>query len=199
MAEKRIITISRTFGSGGRMIGTKLAEKLGYSCYDKNLLELLSEKTGISEQGLMSADEKLPQKILDHYVPSRVTDYNTSLYLFKMESQLIRELAEKECCVFIGRLADWILKDRKDVLNVFITAPDDDRVAHIMETEGVTEARAQKLMMQIDKMRNNYYSYFTDRKWQHTKDRDLIINSSLLGIDGTAGMLEYIIKSCQNE
>lgn len=199
MAEKRIITISRTFGSGGRMIGTKLAEKLGYSCYDKNLLELLSEKTGISEQGLMSADEKLPQKILDHYVPSRVTDYNTSLYLFKMESQLIRELAEKECCVFIGRLADWILKDRKDVLNVFITAPDDDRVAHIMETEGVTEAQAQKLMMQIDKMRNNYYSYFTDRKWQHTKDRDLIINSSLLGIDGTAGMLEYIIKSCQNE
>ena len=199
MAEKRIITISRTFGSGGRMIGTKLAEKLGYSCYDKNPLELLSEKTGISEQGLMSADEKLPQKILDHYVPSRVTDYNTSLYLFKMESQLIRELAEKECCVFIGRLADWILKDRKDVLNVFITAPDDDRVAHIMETEGVTEAQAQKLMMQIDKMRNNYYSYFTDRKWQHTKDRDLIINSSLLGIDGTAGMLEYIIKSCQNE
>ena len=199
MAEKRIITISRTFGSGGRMIGTKLAEKLGYSCYDKNLLELLSEKTGISEQGLMSADEKLPQKILDHYVPSRVTDYNTSLYLFKMESQLIRELAEKECCVFIGRLADWILKDRKDVLNVFITAPDDDRVAHIMETEGVTEAPAQQLMMQIDKMRNNYYSYFTDRKWQHTKDRDLIINSSLLGIDGTAGMLEYIIKSCQNE
>ena len=199
MAEKRIITISRTFGSGGRMIGTKLAEKLGYSCYDKNLLELLSEKTGISEQGLMSADEKLPQKILDHYVPSRVTDYNTSLYLFKMESQLIRELAEKECCVFIGRLADWILKDRKDVLNVFITAPDDDRVAHIMETEGVTEAQAQKLRMQIDKMRNNYYSYFTDRKWQHTKDRDLIINSSLLGIDGTAGMLEYIIKSCQNE
>ena len=199
MAEKRIITISRTFGSGGRMIGTKLAEKLGYSCYDKNLLKLLSEKTGISEQGLMSADEKLPQKILDHYVPSRVTDYNTSLYLFKMESQLIRELAEKECCVFIGRLADWILKDRKDVLNVFITAPDDDRVAHIMETEGVTEAQAQKLMMQIDKMRNNYYSYFTDRKWQHTKDRDLIINSSLLGIDGTAGMLEYIIKSCKNE
>ena len=199
MAEKRIITISRTFGSGGRMIGTKLAEKLGYSCYDKNLLELLSEKTGISEQGLMSADEKLPQKILDHYVPSRVTDYNSSMYLFKMESQLIRELAEKECCVFIGRLADWILKDRKDVLNVFITAPDDDRVAHIMETEGVTEAQAQKLMMQIDKMRNNYYSYFTDRKWQHTKDRDLIINSSLLGIDGTAGMLEYIIKSCQNE
>ena len=91
------------------------------------------------------------------------------------------------------------MKDRKDVLNVFITAPDDDRVAHIMETEGVTEAQAQKLMMQIDKMRNNYYSYFTDRKWQHTKDRDLIINSSLLGIDGTAGMLEYIIKSCQNE
>lgn len=198
MTKKRIITISRTFGSGGRMIGTKLAEALGYSCYDKNLLELLSEKTGISEQGLMSADEKLPQKILDHYVPTRVTDYNTSLYLFKMESRLIRELAEKECCVFIGRLADWILKDRTDVLNVFITAPDDDRAARIMETEHVTEAQAQRLMTQVDKMRNNYYSYFTDRKWQHTKDRDLIINSSMLGIDGTVGMLAYIVKACQD-
>ena len=189
MSKKRIITISRSFGSGGRMIGEALARRLEYHFYDRNLLDLLSEKTGISEQGLESADEKLPQKILDHYVPTRVTDYNTSHYLFRMESKLIEELAEKECCVFIGRLADWILKDRDDVLNVFITAPDEDRIQRIMETEDVTQTQAEKLMVQIDKMRNNYYSYFTDRKWQHTKDRDIIINSSLLGIDGTVGML----------
>ena len=163
--------------------------------HSRNLLDLLSEKTGISEQGLESADEKLPQKILDHYVPTRVTDYNTSHYLFRMESKLIEELAEKECCVFIGRLADWILKDRDDVLNVFITAPDEDRIQRIMETEDVTQTQAEKLMVQIDKMRNNYYSYFTDRKWQHTKDRDIIVNSSLLGIEGTVGMLEYIVNA----
>ena len=137
MSKKRIITISRSFGSGGRMIGEELARRLEYHFYDRNLLDLLSEKTGISEQGLESADEKLPQKILDHYVPTRVTDYNTSHYLFRMESKLIEELAEKECCVFIGRLADWILKDRDDVLNVFITAPDEDRIHRIMETEDV--------------------------------------------------------------
>ena len=186
MSKKRIITISRSFGSGGRMIGEERARRLEYHFYDRNLLDLLSEKTGISEQGLESADEKLPQKILDHYVPTRVTDYNTSHYLFRMESKLIEELAEKECCVFIGRLADWILKDRDDMLNVFITAPDEDRIQRIM---------AEKLMVQIDKMRNNYYSYFTDRKWQHTKDHDIIVNSSLLGIEGTVGMLEYIVNA----
>ena len=195
MSKKRIITISRSFGSGGRMIGEELARRLEYHFYDRNLLDLLSEKTGISEQGLESADEKLPQKILDHYVPTRVTDYNTSHYLFRMESKLIEELAEKECCVFIGRLADWILKDRDDVLNVFITAPDEDRIQRIMETEDVTQTQAEKLMVQIDKMRNNYYSYFTDRKWQHTKDRDIIVNSSLLGIEGTVGMVEYIVNA----
>ena len=101
----------------------------------------------------------------------------------------------RDCCVFIGRLADWILKDRDDVLNVFITAPDADRIQRITEMENITEVQAKKLMVQIDKMRNNYYSYFTDRKWQHTKDRDIIINSSLRGIDGTVGMLEYIINA----
>ena len=86
-------------------------------------------------------------------------------------------------------------KDRDDVLNVFITAPDEDRIQRIMETEDVTQTQAEKLMVQIDKMRNNYYSYFTDRKWQHTKDRDIIVNSSLLGIEGTVGMLEYIVNA----
>ena len=92
MSKKRIITISRSFGSGGRMIGEELARRLEYHFYDRNLLDLLSEKTGISEQGLESADEKLPQKILDHYVPTRVTDYNTSHYLFRMESRKARRL-----------------------------------------------------------------------------------------------------------
>lgn len=195
MNEKRIVTISRTFGSGGREIGEKLAARLGYQYYDKNLLQLLSEKTGISEQGLESADEKLPKRILDHYVFTPSPDYSTSSYLYKIQAQLIQELAEKECCVFIGRLADWILKDRDDVLNVFVTAPDKDRIARIMRTENVTEAQARKLMIQIDKLRNNYYSYFTDRKWKHTGDRDIIVNSSMLGIDGTVGILEYAVKS----
>lgn len=195
MNEKRIVTISRTFGSGGREIGEKLAARLGYQYYDKNLLQLLSEKTGISEQGLESADEKLPKRILDHYIFTSSPDYNTSSYLYKIEANLIQELAEKECCVFIGRLADWILRDRDDVLNVFVTAPDKDRIARIMRTENVTETQARKLMIQIDKLRNNYYSYFTDRKWKHTNDRDIIINSSMLGIEGTAGMLEYAVKS----
>ena len=194
MGKRRIVTISRTFGSGGREIGEKLAAALGYTFYDKNLFHLLSEKTGISKQGLESADERLPRKILDHYVPTAVTDYNTSVYLYKMERQLIQELAEKECCVFIGRLSDWILKDREDVLNVFVTAPDNDRIARIMAAENISQVQAEQLMHHVDKLRNNYYSYFTDRKWKHTKDRDIIVNSSMLGIDGTVGMLKYVVE-----
>ena len=124
-----------------------------------------------------------------------ITGKSVEDMVYEAQRKVILELADREPCVIIGRNADYILKDRNDVLNVFITAPDEDRIQRIMETEDVTQTQAEKLMVQIDKMRNNYYSYFTDRKWQHTKDRDIIVNSSLLGIEGTVGMLEYIVNA----
>lgn len=193
MKTKRIITISRTYGSGGREIGEKLARQLNVPFYDKNLLRLMSEKTGISEEGLMNADEKLLNRYADPYDLSRKQDYSTSLYLFKVESKLIVELADKGPCVIVGRLADWILKDRSDVLKVFITAPEEERVTRIMAYENVSRDQARKLMKQMDKMRDNYYSYFTEKKWQDPKYKDIILNSSLLGIDGTVSVLKSMV------
>lgn len=190
---KKIITISRTYGSGGREIGEKLAKELEVPFYDKNLLLEMSERTGISPDGLKNADERLLNRLVDPYAVGTGQQYSTNLYLYKIERKLIEELVEKGSCVIVGRLADWILKDRKDVLKVFITAPENDRAARIMEKEEVSEKQARKLLKEVDKLRKNYYSFFTDGKWKDTANKDLVINSSFQGIDGTVSILKHVV------
>lgn len=195
MKKKVIITISRTFGSGGREIGEKLAKEIGIPFYDKNLLKLLSDKTGISEEGLENADEKLLNRFVDTYSVTVGQDYGTNLYLYKVQKKLIREIAEKGSCIIVGRLADWILKDDSDLLRVFIMAPDEYRIHRIMEQENVTEKEAQKLIRQVDKLRRNYYSFFTDGRWDSLENKDIVINSALKGVDGTVDILKAILET----
>lgn len=194
MGKKRIVTISRTYGSGGREVGEKLARELGISFYDKNLLLEMSERTGISPEGLKNADEKLLDRLADPYAAGIRQQYGTNLYLYRIEKKLIEEIAERESCVIVGRLADWILKDRPDVLKVFITAPEEDRISRIMEKEEVTREQAQKLIKEVDRMRKKYYAFFTDDKWKSTENRDIVINSSFQGIDGAVEILKYILE-----
>lgn len=160
MNKKMIITISRTFGSGGHDIGEKLAKKLEIPFYDKNLLKMMSDKTGISEEGLENADEKLLYQYTDSYSIAFGQDYSTNIYLYKVQKKLIHELAEKSSCVIVGRLADWILRENPDLLRVFVMAPEEFRVSRIMEQEKITEKQAEKLIRQMDKLRRNYYSFF---------------------------------------
>lgn len=195
MEKKVIITISRTFGSGGHDIGKKLAEKLGIPFYDKNLLKLMSDKTGISEEGLENADEKLLDRFTDSYSITIGQDYGTNVYLYKVQKKLIHELAEKGSCVIVGRLADWILKGNPDLFRVFIMAPEEFRVSRIMEKENVTEKQAEKLIRQVDKLRRNYYSFFTDGKWDSVENKDIVINSALRGIDGTVNILKAVVDN----
>jgi cytidylate kinase len=195
MNKKMIITISRTFGSGGHDIGEKLAKKLEIPFYDKNLLKMMSDKTGISEEGLENADEKLLYQYTDSYSIAFGQDYSTNIYLYKVQKKLIHELAEKSSCVIVGRLADWILRENPDLLRVFVMAPEEFRVSRIMEQEKITEKQAEKLIRQMDKLRRNYYSFFTDGKWDDMENKDIIINSSLRGIDGTVEILKSIVNS----
>lgn len=195
MDKKIIITISRTFGSGGHDIGEKLAKELGIPFYDKNLLKLMSDKTGISEEGLENADEKLLNRFTDSYSIALGQDYGTNMYLYKVQKKLIRELAEQGSCVIVGRLADWILRGNPELLRVFIMAPDKFRVNRIMEQEKVTEKQAEKLIRQMDKLRRNYYSFFTDGKWDDIRNKDIVINSALRGIDGTVDILQSVLNS----
>lgn len=195
MEKKVIITISRTFGSGGHDIGKKLAEELEIPFYDKNLLKLMSDKTGISEEGLENADEKLLDRFTDSYSITIGQDYGTNVYLYKVQKKLIHELAEKGSCVIVGRLADWILKGNPDLFRVFIMAPEEFRVSRIMEKENVTEKQAEKLIRQVDKLRRNYYSFFTDGKWDSVENKDIVINSALRGIDGTVNILKAVVDN----
>ena len=195
MNKKMIITISRTFGSGGHDIGEKLAKKLEIPFYDKNLLKMMSDKTGIIEEGLENADEKLLYQYTDSYSIAFGQDYSTNIYLYKVQKKLIHELAEKSSCVIVGRLADWILRENPDLLRVFVMAPEEFRVSRIMEQEKITEKQAEKLIRQMDKLRRNYYSFFTDGKWDDMENKDIIINSSLRGIDGTVEILKSIVNS----
>lgn len=195
MGKNTVITISRTFGSGGHDIGEKLAKELGVPFYDKNLLKLMSDKTGISEEGLENADEKLLHRFADSYAISTGRDYGTNMYLYRVQKKLIRELAEKGSCVIVGRLGDWILRGNPDLLRVFIMAPERFRVNRIMEQEQVTEKQAEKLMRQVDKLRRNYYSFFTDGKWDSMENKDIVINSALRGIDGTVDILKSVVDS----
>ena len=115
--------------------------------------------------------------------------------MYKVQKKLIHELAEKSSCVIVGRLADWILRENPDLLRVFVMAPEEFRVSRIMEQEKITEKQAEKLIRQMDKLRRNYYSFFTDGKWDDMENKDIIINSSLRGIDGTVEILKSIVNS----
>lgn len=194
MEKKIVITISRMFGSGGHEIGKKLAKELEIPFYDKNLLKMMSEKTGISEEGLENADERLLRRFFDSYSLVGGQDYGTNIYLYKIQEELIRNLAEKSSCVIVGRLADWILKGNPHLLRVFIMAPKEFRIARVVEKNQVTEKQAEKMMNQVDKIRKNYYSFFTDGQWDSLDNKDIIINSSLRGIDGTVEILKEIAK-----
>lgn len=195
MDKKMIITISRTFGSGGHDIGEKLAKEMGIPFYDKNLLKIMSDKTGISEEGLENADEKLLHRFTDSYSIAFGQDYETNIYLYKVQKRIIQELAEKGSCVIVGRLADWILRENPDLLRIFVMAPEEFRVNRVMEQENITEKQAEKLIRQVDKLRRNYYSFFTDGKWDSMENKDIVINSALRGIDGTVNVLKAVIEN----
>ncbi len=197
MAKKMIITISRTFGSGGHEIGEKLAKELQIPFYDKNLLKLMSEKTGITVEGLENADEKLLNRFVDSYSIATGQDYGTNLYLFKISKILIKDIAERGSCIIVGRLADWILEGNPDLIRVFIMASEDQRIQRIMKKEKISEKQAEKLMHQMDKLRKNYYSFFTDGKWDSMDRKDIVINSSLCGVDGTVKMLKAMLTTME--
>lgn len=194
MREKMVITIARSYGSGGKEIGEKLARELNFSFYDKGLIRLAAEKSGLSEELLESADEQILNRLIDPYALTGGMTDNTNDKLYRIESQIIRDLAEKGSCIIVGRLADWVLRDRPDVLDIYITAPLQDRIHRIMETQNLNESQAKKLVKRMDKTRRGYYSYFTDWEWNGTEGRDIIINSSLKGIDGTVALLKSIAE-----
>ena len=191
---KRIITISREFGSGGRFIGEEVAKKLGIVYYDKNIIGQIAEKSGLSPEYIQENAELSPKKGLFAYAFSGhdITGKSVEDMVYEAQRNIILELAEKEPCVIIGRNADYILKDRDDVLNVFIHGDMPEKIKRITGLYNVKEKEAVKMMADTDKRRRTNYNFYTDQNWGKASNYTLCLNSSQLGYD----RCEMIIMEC---
>jgi len=191
---KRIITISREFGSGGRFIGEEVAKKLGIAYYDKNIIGQIAEKSGLSPEYIQENAELSPKKELFAYAFSGrdITGKSVEDMVYEAQRNIILELAEKEPCVIIGRNADYILKDRDDVLNVFIHGDMPEKIQRITGLYNVEEKEAVKMMADTDKRRRTNYNFYTDQNWGKASNYTLCLNSSQLGYD----RCEMIIMEC---
>ena len=191
---KRIITISREFGSGGRFIGEEVAKKLGMAYYDKNIIGQIAEKSGLSPEYIQENAELSPKKGLFAYAFSGrdITGKSVEDMVYETQRNIILGLAEKEPCVIIGRNADYILKDRDDVLNVFIHGDMPEKIKRITGLYNVKEKEAVKMMADTDKRRRTNYNFYTDQNWGKASNYTLCLNSSQLGYD----RCEMIIMEC---
>ena len=191
---KRIITISREFGSGGRFIGEEVAKKLGIAYYDKEMIGQIAEQAGLSSEYVRENAELSPKKGWFAYAFSGrdITGKSVEDMVYEAQRKVIMEIAEKENCVIIGRNADFILKDRKDVLNVFIHGSIPEKVRRICSLYNVTEVDAIKMINDIDKRRRTNYNFYTEQKWGLAENYTMSLNSSVLGYD----LCQKIIIDC---
>ena len=191
---KRIITISREFGSGGRFIGEEVAKKLGIAYYDKNVINEIAEKSGLSPEYIQENAELSPKRGLFAYAFAGrdITGKSVEDMVYEAQRNVILELADKEPCVIIGRNADYILKDRDDVLNVFIHGDAPEKTQRIRQIYHVSEKDAVKMMADTDKRRMANYNFYTNQKWGKADNYTLCLNSSKLGYD----RCEKIIMEC---
>ena len=175
---KRIITISREFGSGGRFIGEEVAKKLGIAYYDKNIISQIAEKSGLSSEYIQENAELSPKKGLFAYAFSGrdITGKSVEDMVYEAQRNIILELAEKEPCVIIRRNADYILKDRDDVLNVFIHGDMPEKIQRITSLYNVEEKEAVKMMADTDKRRRTNYNFYTDQNWGKASNYTLCLN-----------------------
>ena len=191
---KRIITISREFGSGGRFIGEEIAKKLGIAYFDKKIINEIAEKSGLSPEYIQENAELSPKKGLFAYAFAGrdITGKSVEDMVYEAQRKVILDLAEKEPCVIIGRNADYILKDRDDVLNVFIHGNMSEKIQRIMGLYNVEKQEAVKMMTDTDKRRMTNYNFYTEQKWGKASNYTLCLNSSQLGYD----RCEKIIMEC---
>ncbi|MGN0320652.1 MAG: AAA family ATPase [Lachnospira sp.] len=184
MANK-IITISREFGSGGRFIGEEVARKLGIAYYDKELIARVADESGFAKEFIEQKGELSPRKGFFSYAFTGRDASGLSVEdkLYTVQRRVILELAEKGPCVIIGRNADQILRDRDDILNIFISGDETVKIARICKMYGKTENEARKMLRDVDRRRATNYAYYTDEVWGQAKNYALCLNSSKLGFD----------------
>ena len=197
-----ILTISRQLGSAGRSIATRVAEHYGINLYDKKLIELSAEQSGLHRQFFEKADEKVSRSFHSFLFGSRSAAGHSAGNsdnplsgdaLFKVQSDVIRDIASRESCIILGRCADYILRDHPDHLSIFISADLDSRVQRYARHDNISNEEALSLIEKGDSRRAAYYNYYTQRTWGVAENYDLCINSTRLGIEGTAEQIIHFV------
>ena len=201
---KYVITIARGFGSGGKDIGMRLAKELKIPCYDRQILTMASDQSGIDESVFVETNEKLRGKYIANFLRKvPVTgvlepwdrDFVSDVNVFNLQADIIRSLADTESCIIIGKCADDILRDRKNVISLYIEAPRQACVKSICERMHVPASRAAKLIVSTDRYRANYYSYYTGGKqWTNPTNYDLVLNSDRIGRENCVELIKKYIK-----
>ncbi len=199
------ICIGRQFGSGGRTVSQKLAEILNVNIYDRTLLESEVRKTGFNREIFEKADEAsrkgrgIRSLFLNHLSGSHSGSMPGSNYLsdesvFGMQSDIIRSIHEQESCIFVGRCADYVLRDSDRILSVFLTADRDFRIQRLKSHDDTSDRRAEAMITEADRKRNTYFNYFTGRKWSDPSSYDICLNTSTLGLERCAEIIADIAR-----
>ena len=191
-----VITLTREYGSGGRYIGKLVAQKLGIKLYDKEFIIEVAEKTGLSEQYIKENEQK--RNSLDILNNGYYSDLSNSDELFVKESQLIKEVSDREPCIIVGRCADQILKENKNVLKVFIYSDMKNKIDRAVKYYGMDKKKAEKEIIRIDKLRENHYKYYTDKKWKDFSNYDICINSDKVGVEKAADLIVEMAKDLES-
>ena len=190
--KNRIITISREFGSGGRTVGKLVAEKLGIPCYDAELISKIAQESGFSENYIKDASEYASGGFLASAFANRSFGPTNEDYLWSIQQKVITELAEEGPCVIVGRCADYILRDKADLLKAFIHADQKFRAERIVNVYGETEEAPEQRVREKDKRRAAYYRFYTDMRWGVAHNYDICLNSGTLGIERCAEIISKL-------
>ena len=194
--EHIVITIAREYGSGGRYIGKLIAEKLGIKLYDKNFIEEMADETGLSAEYIKENEQK--RNVLDVFNNGYYSGLSNADELFIKESEFIQDVASKESCIIVGRCADFILKDHKNVLKIFISSSMEDKIKRATEFYHMDKENAEKEINRINKLRENHYEYYTEKEWKNPSNYDICINSDSVGIDNSVDLICNIVNKVKS-
>jgi len=203
-----VITIGRELGSGGKRIGELMAKELGIAVYDRRLIMMAAQESGLDAKVFEKADEVASKGIMSQVLPtlnspfqSYSNIYENSLApesLFKVQSEIIQDKAANEDCIIVGRCSDYILRDHPRHINIFVRADYNDRVRFISERYAISAEEAKELIERTDSMRSDYHNFYSETNWGDSRAYDLTINSSILGLDGSAEIILAFAKKALN-
>lgn len=195
MKENTIITISRQYGSGGAEIGEKLAKELNVPFYDRNIITMAAEKSGFSEDLFDKLDKRATNSFLyslTMFGSTGVNGMTLTDQLFLTQCSIIKELAAKGSCVIVGRCADHVLREEKNLFNFFLNGKLEERIQRAAQ-EYCIKDRAEEVVAKFDKQRATYYNYYTGKRWGNAENYDLCVNTCKLGVDNTVSLLKSFI------